>query len=171
MARRVFFSFHYQRDIFRVNTIRKSTVVRPSDSGKSFHDSSIWEEKKKRGDAAIKTMINEALERTTVTCVLIGTETNSREYVEYEIARSREIGNGLLGVHIHNIKDATSGKTDARGESPFGIIDYLNGIINYDWVYECGRDHFEEWAEKAYLASPKAKRDADIKRRTSGSYW
>ncbi len=27
MARRVFFSFHYQRDIFRVNQIRKITQI------------------------------------------------------------------------------------------------------------------------------------------------
>lgn len=171
MARHVFFSFHYQRDIFRVNIVRMSNVVRPSDSSKTYHDSSLWEEAKKKGEAPIKAMINDALAGTTVTCVLIGAKTAERDYVRYEIQRSREIGNGILAVHIHNIKDAVTGRTDRPGTSPFGFFDHFNGICTYDWIGDSGRNYFGDWVETAYRSSPKAKRDAEIKRRASGSIW
>ncbi|WP_082396376.1 TIR domain-containing protein [Sphingopyxis macrogoltabida] len=36
----------------------------------------------------------------SATCVLVGTETWSREWVRYEISRSLARGNGLVAVHI-----------------------------------------------------------------------
>ena len=51
MARRVFFSFHYQRDLWRVNVVRNSAMV-DGVSAAGFHDQSLWEETKKRGDVA-----------------------------------------------------------------------------------------------------------------------
>ena len=41
MARRVFFSFHYQRDIWRVNQIRSIPNVTGC-SAAGFQDASIW---------------------------------------------------------------------------------------------------------------------------------
>jgi len=65
MARRVFFSFHYQRDIWRVNQIRNiGEIVGTAAVG--FHDASLWEEAKKKGDTAIKKMIDDALLNTSV---------------------------------------------------------------------------------------------------------
>lgn len=47
MARRTFFSFHYQRDIWRVNQIRNiSNITGYSAAG--FQDASLWEEAKKK---------------------------------------------------------------------------------------------------------------------------
>lgn len=53
MARRTFFSFHYQRDIWRANVVRNSGVVIGS-SAAGFQDASLWEEAKKKGDTEIK---------------------------------------------------------------------------------------------------------------------
>ena len=53
MARRVFFSFHYQRDVWRANVVRMSGVVIGS-AAAGFHDASLWEEAKRKGDAAIR---------------------------------------------------------------------------------------------------------------------
>ena len=98
MARRVFFSFHYQKDIWRTNVVRNSNVVEGA-AAAGFQDASLWEEAKKKGDAAIKKMINlNALEGTSVTVVLIGAETAQRTYVTYEIEQSIAKGNGLLGI-------------------------------------------------------------------------
>lgn len=47
MAKRTFFSFHYQRDIWRVNVVRNSGVVIGS-SAAGFHDASLWEEAEKK---------------------------------------------------------------------------------------------------------------------------
>jgi hypothetical protein len=49
--------------------------------------------------------IDDQLQSTSVTVVLIGQETASRKYVNYEIEQSHSRGNGLLGVRIHNMKD------------------------------------------------------------------
>src|SRR4051812_33175697 len=102
MARKVFFSFHYQRDLWRVNVVRNSTVVEGK-AAVGFSDASLWEEAKKKGDAAIKKLIDDGLNGTSATVVLIGAETANRKYVTYEIEKSLEKGNLLIGVRIHNI--------------------------------------------------------------------
>lgn len=167
MARRVFFSFHYERDIMRVNVVRNSGIVRPSNGAAGFFDSSLWEEAKKKHPAAITKMIDDALDGTTVTCVLVGAETNSREYVQYEIERSKQIGNGLLAVKIHTVP-APGSPRDVEGYSPFG---FFSPYSTYDWVSENGYENFGRWVEDAYQRSDKARRDRAIAKRTSGSSW
>lgn len=161
MARKVFFSFHYQRDIFRVNVVRKSNMVKGAvESG--YFDSSLWEEAKTKGDEAIKRLINDALDNTSVTVVLIGRETASRPYVLYEIEQSLARGNGLLGVYIHNIPDPRSPlgglEIPLRGENPFGKV-YERSVVLpvplslrvrcYDWVSDAGYKNFGSWVEQA----------------------
>jgi hypothetical protein len=162
MARRVFFAFHYDRDIWRANVVRKSWVTQDREAA-GFWDASLWEEAKKKGDAAIKKMIDEGLQYTSVTAVLIGAETSQRTWVQYEIQKSHERGNGLLGVYIHEIKD-TNGNTDTKGNNPFDNI-YIeeNGrkkffsqiYPTYYWVTHNGYVNFGEWVEKAAKAAGK----------------
>jgi hypothetical protein len=78
MARRVFFSFHYQRDLWRVNVVRNSGAVEGI-AAAGRHDASLWEETKKKGDSAVKALIESGLSGTTVTVVLIGAETATRQ--------------------------------------------------------------------------------------------
>jgi hypothetical protein len=142
MARRVFFSFHYERDIWRANQVRNSWLTQDREAA-GFFDASLWEEAKKKGDAAIKKMIDGSLLGTTVTAVLIGAETASRAYVKYEISKSIERGNGLLGVRIHKLKDR-DGYTDPPGPNPLPY-----GYPMYDWVDDNGYANFGIWVEKA----------------------
>ncbi len=97
MARRVFFSFHYERDIWRSSIVRNSWLTHPDREAAGFWDASLWEETKLRGDAAIQRLIDAGLEYTSVTAVLIGSETADRRWVQYELRKSYERGNGLLG--------------------------------------------------------------------------
>jgi hypothetical protein len=109
MARKVFFSFHYD-DVTRANVVRNSDVImRQYEQGARFHDKSLWEEAKKQGPVAIKRMINGALEGTSVTCVLIGQETWQRPWVRYEIIKSMARGNGIFGVRIHDVGFGSTG--------------------------------------------------------------
>src|SRR5260370_40881835 len=101
MARRVFFSFHYDHDIWRANQVRNSNVVAGTDVA-GFFDHSEYEEAKKKGKEAIKRLIRDKLVGTSVTVVLIGEETASREYVQYEIDQSIDRKNGLLAIYIHH---------------------------------------------------------------------
>src|SRR3989338_6130161 len=111
MARRVFFSFHYQRDIWRVNQIRNMPNI-PGAAAAGFQDASLWEEAKNKGEAAIKKLINDGLQNTSVTVVLIGAMTAGRQYINYEIEQSIARGNGLVGIQIHHLENQ-SGETDS----------------------------------------------------------
>jgi hypothetical protein len=71
MPRKVFFSFHYQRDLWRVNVVRNSGVIEGI-SAAGFHDQSLWEETERKGDDAVKKLIDSGLSGTSVTVVLIG---------------------------------------------------------------------------------------------------
>jgi hypothetical protein len=141
MARRVFFSFHYGRDIWRVNVVRNSGVIEGI-SAAGFHDANLWEEAKKKGDAAVKKLIDDALNGTVVTAVLIGAETASRRYVSYEIEQSVARGNGIFGIRINDIKDQY-GNIDNPGPPPVALVGI--GAPVYNWEY--GR--FGEWVEHA----------------------
>lgn len=148
MARRVFFSFHYQRDVWRVNQIRNlDQVVGVAAAG--FADASLWEEAKKKGDASIKAMIDEGLKNTSVTVVCIGAATAGRKYIDYEISKSIARGNALIGVQIHHLKDS-SGNTDTVGATPAKLT-AANAKI-YKYV-----DHasLKKWIEGAATAAGK----------------
>ena len=106
MARHTFFSFHYQRDIWRVNQVRNSWVTQGNTTA-GFWDDASWESVKKQGDQAIKNWINRQMKGTSVTVVLIGLETSQRKYVQYEIRKSYIEGKRILGIRIHNIKTST----------------------------------------------------------------
>ncbi len=157
MARRVFFSFHYERDIWRASQIRNSWVTKPDRETAGFWDAASWEEVKKKGDEAITRWIDNQLNGTSVTVVLIGAETSERKYVGYEIKKSYEIGNGMLGIYIHNIKDQ-HGRTDYEGKNPFdnwsitknGQKILLSSLYRtYDWVYDNGYENLGDWVERA----------------------
>lgn len=150
----VFFSFHYERDNWRASVVRNSWVTKPDRKDAGFIDAASWEEIKKRGDDAIKQWIERELEGTSVTIVLIGAETSERKWVNHEIKRSCEKGNGLLGVYIHNIRDS-NGNTDLRGKNPFENFTLTatgkrlsDTVPVYDWVNDDGYNSLAKWIEQ-----------------------
>jgi len=156
MARRVFFSFHYERDGWRAGQVRNSWVTKDRE-GAGFWDAAAWEEVKKKGDDAIEKWIDDQLKGTSVTVVLIGAETSERPYVGYEIKQSHVKGNGMLGVYIHNLKDVNS-KTDTKGKNPFGNwqverdgkkVLFSDIYPVYDWINDDGRNKMGDWIEAA----------------------
>jgi hypothetical protein len=157
MARRVFFSFHYERDNQRASVVRNSWVTKPNREEAGFIDAADWEKIKGQGDAAIRRWIDRQLDGTSVTVVLIGAETANREWVRYEVKRSYEKGNGMLGVYLHNIKD-WAGKTDTPGNNSFGelgkdssgqSIYFFQKYHTYDWVNDGGYQNLGDWVEMA----------------------
>lgn len=124
MARKVFFSFHYQDVIdFRANVVRNHWMTKPDRQEAGFFDSSIWETTKKTSDLALKRLINSGLANTTNTCVLVGTGTYDRRWVSYEIMKSLEKGNNIFCVHINSIK-GKDGKTKSKGSNPLYYLGY-----------------------------------------------
>lgn len=122
MAKRVFFSFHYQDVIdFRANVVRQHWVAKSDREEAGYFDASIWEDAKKTQDAGLMRLIDDGLRNTSATCVLIGSQTYARPWVRYEILQSVKRGNQLFGVHINAIKGKDQ-KTKPNGPNPF---DYL----------------------------------------------
>jgi len=153
MARSIFITFHYARDISRVNIVRNHALTKGGYSEAGFWDHSLWEETKRRGDEAIKRLINHGLVGTSVTVILIGRQTAGRRWVNYEIQRSGEKGNGFLGVWINRLEDL-GGYTDDRGPNPLDDWDLdgkkLSSIYyTYDWVLDEGYENFGDWVEEA----------------------
>src|SRR6266403_2929521 len=132
MGRKVFFSFHYSRDSWRVGQVRNCNVVSGYEKN-PFYDKADWETLKRQGDQAIKNWIEKQLTGTSVTVVLIGKETSTRSWVKYEIKRSIELGKGLIGIDISKLQDRY-GNTDPTGENPLP-----SGYKKYLWNTDNGR--------------------------------
>ena len=120
--KRVYFSFHYQ-DVadFRANVVRNHKAVGNDSKSAGYLDASIWEEAQTKGLTALKRLINGELDYTSVTVVLVGSETYDRRWVRYEIMKSIERGNRVVGIHINSIKDKFS-STKPLGPNPFEYL-------------------------------------------------
>jgi hypothetical protein len=156
MARRVFHSFHYQRDAYRVQQVRNMGVI----EGQQLLSSNDWEAVKRRGDSAIRRWIDEQMKGRSCVVVLIGSRTSGRRWVKYEIRNGWNRGKGLVGVYIHNLKDQW-GNQSSKGTNPFNGFNVngrsLSSIVNaYDpprststSVYAYIKDNLEGWVDKA----------------------
>jgi MTH538 TIR-like domain (DUF1863) len=168
MARRVFFSFHYD-DVktFRANVVRKHDMLKTREEA-GFFDASIWEDAKRHGDASVKRLINNSLQNTSVTCVLIGTETWRRRWVRYEILKSYERGNKIFGVRINSVRDKDK-KTLKAGRNPFSYLGFTISKSGFtrtfyeregpEWeVYQdlpktTGLEYAAKWCDRGYTLS------------------
>lgn len=152
--RRVFFSFHYQNDIWRVNQVRNSwrfghENTRDADG---FFDASIWEASQRTGPDSLKQLIRNGIKNSSVTCVLVGAHTFERRWVRYEIARSVIKGNGIFTVNIHLLADQV-GSGSILGANPLdciGVYNYsgkffLAEIINGNWKT------YGDYSQEVYL--------------------
>jgi len=114
MARRAFYSFHYKPDNWRASQVRNMGVI----EGNSPVSDNEWETITKGGDKAIQKWIDDQLNGKSVCIVLIGSNTAGRKWINYEIEKAWNDGKGVLGIHIHNLKDK-DGNQSMRGNNPF----------------------------------------------------
>lgn len=122
MAKRVFFSFHYQDVIdFRANVVRNHWMTKPDREAAGYFDASVWETAKKQGEIALKRLINGALDNTSNSCILVGSETYMRPWVRYEIMKSFRRGNHLFAVHVNSVK-GKNGSAKPLGPNPFEYL-------------------------------------------------
>jgi hypothetical protein len=110
----VFYSFHFDNDVFRVQQIRNMGVVE-GDEPVSAND---WESIKRKGDSAVERWIDDNMKYRRCVIVLIGSETASRQWVKYEIKKAWQERRGLFGIYIHNLKCPRNG-TCTKGNNPF----------------------------------------------------
>ena len=178
MARRVYFAFHYD-DVFRVNVVRNSWRMHPSRDSSGYFDASLWEKAKRESELSLKRLINKGLENTSVTVFLLGAETAGRRWVNYELVKSVERGNGLLAVRIHQIKKPTwvgGTQMGLPGSAGPNILDQYRLQNSYslqssllsssfstqDWVAGNGYVNLGRWVEDAASRAANAYRGRSL---------
>lgn len=115
MAREpVFYSFHFGNDVFRVQQIRNMGVI----DGNEPVSANEWEQVKRKGNAAVENWVDGNMKYKRCVVVLIGSETASRPWVQYEIKKAWNDGRAMLGIYIHNLKCPRNG-TCSQGTNPF----------------------------------------------------
>lgn len=140
MARKVFFSFKYD-DVQRVMNVRNSNII-SKDDFYGYIDKAEFEKVRRQGDNAIKRWIDDQLNGTSVTVVLIGENTNKSRWVRYEIEQSKKRGNGLLTIDISKIRDLDGNTTDCCDLR-------IQGYPHYLWNKDDGRSNLGKWVENA----------------------
>jgi len=154
----VFYSFHYDRDSWRVQQIRNMGVV----EGQQILNAQDWEQVRRQGDAAIEKWISDQMAYKTAVVVLIGAETATRPWVRHEIAHAWDNRKPLVGVRIHGLADR-NGRTDRMGSNPFASVSLKNGghVSDYvpvfdpaGWdsksVYASIQSNLTSWVNSAY---------------------
>lgn len=91
---------------------------------------------------------------SSVVAVLIGRDTHTRPWVEYEIRKAHREGRGILGVHLAGMKDS-NGTVDPAGADPIAklaLTDRFGTRVTYptySWLQGDGRKNFSSWVEAA----------------------
>lgn len=146
MARKVFFSFKYD-DVHRAMNVRNSNVI-GGIMKSGFIDKADFEKVERGGDRAIKTWIDNQMNGTSVTVVLIGANTHKSRWVSYEIEQSITRGNGLLTIDISKIADLQGNTTECCSLR-------VPGFEHYYWNKNNGRANLGSWVETAAKAAGK----------------
>lgn len=117
--RRVYFCFDHARDLYRVKQFAELPGVMVSAAG-GVQTATVWTEARKRGDAPVQGLINDALRGTSVTVFCIGQRTAHGKHLSHEIDQSLAQGNGLVGITITHLR-AEDGSVDAEAPIPPAI--------------------------------------------------
>lgn len=101
-TRRVFISYEgsdrKQAKGFRLLRWNKNVDV-------EFHDRHLLDPVDSTNDDYIRRCINDELKGTSVTVVIVGENTKDSDWVDYEIERSLDKGNGILAVKLPDVDD------------------------------------------------------------------
>lgn len=157
MAKNCFYSFHYAPDNWRVSQVRNMGVI----EGNAPARDNDWETVTKGGDAAIQKWIDEQMKGRSCMILLIGAATAGRKWINYEIVKAWNAEKGVVGIHIHNLKDSSE-RTCTKGANPFDGISYgpgktLSSIVKtYDPPHSANKsayvhisENLAKWVDEA----------------------
>ncbi|GGX49021.1 TIR domain-containing protein [Streptomyces chartreusis] len=158
MTRKVFFSFRYKLDNWRVQTVKNMGRV----EGQPLLTSNQWEDVARNGDTAIQRWIDEQMAGKSCDIVLIGNQTAGRRWVEYEFKKAWGDGKGVVGIYIHQLLDQNRRPT-SKGRNPFAGFTLNDGKVAFDRVvraydpagynstsvYASISENIETWVEEA----------------------
>lgn len=157
--RQVFYSFHFDKDVFRVQQIRNMGVL----DGDEPVSPNEWE-KLQKTDGGVKKWIDDNMTYRSCVVVLIGEDTANRPWVDYEIRKAWNDKKGLLGIYVHNLSCPKKTKetgvgTCKQGNNPFDNISFTSGAKMSSVVkcynpksadaYNDIKNNIENWIETA----------------------
>ena len=119
--RQVFYSFHFDNDVMRVQLIRNMGIV----EGDTPASPNEWEQLKKK-DGGQKKWIDDNMHYRSTVIVLIGEKTYERPWVRYEITKAHSEKKNLLGIHVNNLTCPNNGKS-SKGPNPFDYVNIVDG--------------------------------------------
>lgn len=117
MAKSVFYSFHYEHDVARVQLVENINAL----EGQPILNAQEWETVQRGGSKAVEQWIDDKMKYKKAVIVLIGRHTASRGWVRYEIEKAWADKRPLLGVRIHGL--SSFGDVDSAGANPFESAD------------------------------------------------
>jgi len=141
--RQVFYSFHFDNDVMRVQQIRNIGALEDN-KPVSAND---WEEIKNEGSSAVEKWIDDNMNYRSCVVVLIGEETSKRKWVKKEIEKAWNNKKGIVGIYIHNLKDPNTGKCD-KGNNPFENFTLKDGkekLSDYVKCYNPSSENAYDW--------------------------
>lgn len=152
MAKSVFYSFHYERDVNRVQLVRNINAL----EGQPLLNAQGWEQVRRQGEQAIKNWIHKEMAYKKAVIVLIGQKTATRPWVKYEIEKAWADKKPLLGVRIHGL--SSMGTVDSAGASPFSATSAIpvfdpttltwNGKLDSKATYNKLVENLERWSSQ-----------------------
>ena len=154
MARRVFFSFYYENDLSRALVVKNNWALKENEES-GLINKGEFERIKRDGEESIRRWIDKQLAGTSVTVVLIGSETLDSEYVQYEIEKSYERGNAIIALKIGKVKNLSQKTSISQsvvkivGKKANGELLWFDEIIDgeYDYIKNDGYNNLEQWIE------------------------
>ncbi len=154
--RSIFYSFHYDNDVFRVQQIRNIGALEENKPVSANE----WETIKRGGSRAIEKWIDDTMKYRSCVVVLIGSETANRPWVKYEIQKAWKDGKGLFGIYIHNLNCMRTGKC-YKGSNPFEQFTFTDARGNIKQIkcynptpsdaYNSIKYNLEDWIEQALI--------------------
>jgi hypothetical protein len=115
--RRIFHSFRHSSDWWRVQTLRQIGAI----EGQPLLSPNTWEKVQRRGDRAIRAWIDEQMRGRSCVVVFIGRATHGRKWVNYEMKKGWDDGKGVVGIHIHRLKNS-QGRQSTKGANPLASV-------------------------------------------------
>ena len=101
MPIKVFYSYHHKLHQWRAAQIREIAPVEGNLPASDLE----WERVTEEGEFATERWINAQLFGRTCLIVLVGPATAGRKWINYEINKAWTDNKGVVGIHVHNLKD------------------------------------------------------------------
>jgi len=132
MARNCFYSFHYKPDNWRAANVRSIGAI----EGNKPATDNDWEKVASTGETAIKNWIKAQMAGRSCAVVLVGKETANRKWINHEIIAAWDKGMGVVGIHIHGLKNS-DGYVSTKGKNPFGFITHGGTGAKLSSIVKC----------------------------------